>query len=82
MSVVLTNLRESLAQGHVTDHLRALDDALTTEGVVDPVDAGANAFVEVSRDLDRGDVGAELGGVLELDTHSLSIVAGGIALLT
>jgi hypothetical membrane protein len=34
MTTVLTQLRESLAQGQVTDHLRAFDEALSTEGIV------------------------------------------------
>ena len=60
----LSGTRLAGEQGH---HGRG--QALTTKGIVDPFDTGADALVEVSRDLDGGDVGAELGGVLELDAH-------------
>lgn len=49
-------------------------EALATKALVEPVDAGGDAFVQVGRNLDVEDVGAEVGGVLELDAHSVSIV--------
>ena len=73
----LTRTRLTGEQGHHRGR-----QPLTTEGLVNPLNTRAHSLVQVGRHLDGGDVGAESGGVLELDAHSLLHSLGGIALLT